>query len=159
MSFRKLPFLRSMCAEIPGDWHPLGVDGQARRERQARGGKAGTLPSPLEQSVAPIHTNPIRSVCTKPLQALPCREGFCLCVGQALLYSHHEQTGKKSAVQPTVPPCVIKTWFQTILVCTIGSSCQAKGWLQRCRGAGISSRKGWKQQCGVKAFLHLAMEE
>lgn len=141
MSFRKLPFLRSMGAEIPGDWHPLRVDGQARRERRAWGGRAGMLPSPLEQSMAPIHTNPIRSVCIKPLRALPCREGFCLCVSQALVYSHHKQTGKKSTVQPTLPPCVIKTWFQTILVCEIRGSSQAKGWLQHGRGAGPAQER------------------
>lgn len=44
----------------------LAGDGQAGRERDAEGGRTGRLQSLLEQSVAPICTNPIRSVCTKP---------------------------------------------------------------------------------------------
>lgn len=58
-------------------------------------------------------------------------ERGCLCAGQAQLHHHRqEQMGKKGTVQPTVPPCVIRTWCQASLAWFLGGSCQAKGCCQ-----------------------------
>lgn len=131
----------------------LRLDGQAGRDWRA--GERGQELFPLccKQSAAPARTNPVRSVCTKPPRVLPCRESVCLYVDQVQHHHGHEQMGKKSTVQPTVPSCVIKMWCQATPLWEPRGSRQAEGCLSCCRGAGagISSRKGWEQQCGVKA--------